>query len=167
MGILSSALYFHGLALNLDFFTIQDTLPAVFAQNCWQQPWQVQTLYTQWTSIAGPEAGESSKPVAIRQQTLWLYVSHSIWIQEIHFRQKDLLKRIHAVLPDQKIRTIRCQVEQSFFATSGHRQETEITQPPLRPPDVNTPHWKAFDAIADPASREALRRLWLSLYNRA
>ena len=98
-----------------NFSTLQHILPDFFAERQWQQQWQVQRLYTQWPTIIGPEVGKSSLPAAIRNQTLWLYVSHSIWVQEIHYRQGELLGRIKEVMPDQDIRAIRCQVEPSWF----------------------------------------------------
>lgn len=146
------------------FTTLHHIFPDFFAERQWQQQWQVQRLYAQWQSIAGPEAGKSSLPAAIRNQTLWLYVSHSIWVQEIHYRQGELLERIKEVMPNQDIAAIRCLVEPSWFSPPA---------PPVafpKPADTTSladaPHSAGFDAIADPANREALRRLWLAMLRR-
>lgn len=145
------------------FNTLHTILPTFFAERQWQQQWQVQRLYTQWQAIAGPEAGKSSLPAAIRSQTLWLYVSHSIWMQEIHYRQGELLGRIKAVIPEQDIRSIRCLVEPSWFAPPT---PPAAPNPATKMPSADAPASAGFDAIADPASREALRRLWQVLLSR-
>ena len=147
-----------------NFSTLQHILPDFFAERQWQQQWQVQRLYTQWLTIIGPEVGKSSLPAAIRNQTLWLYVSHSIWVQEIHYRQGELLGRIKEVMPDQDIRAIRCQVEPSWFAPPA--APAVEPKPAAAAPKADAPHSMGFDAIADPASREALRRLWQVLRSR-
>ncbi len=146
-----------------NFTTPHHILPAFFAERQWQQQWQVQRLYHQWQAVAGPEAGRGSLPAAIRNQTLWLYVSHSIWVQEIHYRQGDLLGRIKAVMPDQDIRAIRCLVEPSWFAPVT---PPAAPKPAAKTPNADAPYSAGFDAIADPASREALRRLWQALMSR-
>ncbi|NLZ16808.1 MAG: DUF721 domain-containing protein [Desulfobulbaceae bacterium] len=146
---------------------LQHILPDLFKERQWQQPWQVQSLYAQWPDIAGPEAGRSSLPVAIRNQTLWLYVSHSIWAQEIHYRQSELLKRVRPLVPDQDIRAIRCQVDPSFFEQPRQAQTGRTVADIPRGTDApapNAPYSAGFDAIVDPDCREALRRLWQALY---
>lgn len=142
------------------FIGVQQILPDLFRAKQWQEPWQVQLLYGQWTDIAGPEIGRGSIPVAIRGQVLWLYVENGIWAQEIHYRQSELLKRIGAAVPGLSLRSLRCQVETSFFQTSG--------QPPAPLPkkqrqEGDSSHRAGFDGIADSACREALLRLWRSL----
>ncbi len=148
-----------------DFTTLHHILPDFFAERQWQQQWQVQRLYAKWPAIAGPEAGKSSLPAALRNQTLWLYVSHSIWVQEIHYRQDELLRRIKEVVPNQDIRAIRCLVEPSWFAPPAP-PETRPKPAAATIPAVDAPHSAGFDAIADPASRNALRRLWLAMLRR-
>ena len=150
------------------FTALQHILPNIYKERQWQQPWQVQSLYTQWLNIAGPEAGQSSLPVAIRNQTLWLYVSHSIWVQEIHYRQSELLKRIRPLVPDQDIRAIRCLVDPSFFEQPRQVQtgrQAANTPQGTDAPVTNAPCSVGFDAIADPDCREALRRLWQALHH--
>ena len=138
--------------------SVQHILPEVFQARQWQRQWQVQRLYGQWAGIAGSEASRSSVPVAIRGQVLWLYVSNAIWAQEIHYRQNELLSRIDAAVPGLGLRALRCQVETSFFETNIHARGSHT--PRKQRPDTDRPHHSGFDAIGDPACREALRRLW-------
>ncbi|MGI6637899.1 MAG: DUF721 domain-containing protein [Desulfobulbus sp.] len=139
-------------------------LPALYQQRQWQQQWQVQSLYAQWPDIVGSETAQASMPVFIRTQTLWLYVASSIWIQEILYQQDNLLHRINAAQPGLKIRTLRCLVEPSFF--KPRPQRVAAANPANRSTDTGMRHSTGFDAIVDPACREALRRLWLTLARR-
>ncbi len=141
--------------------SVQHILPEIFRAKQWQQQWQVQRLYGQWAGIAGPEASRDSVPVAIRGQVLWLYVSNTIWAQEIHYRQNELLGRIDAAVPGLRLHALRCQVETSFFETNSHARKSHV--PRKQRPDADRPHHTGFDAIGDPACREALRRLWRAL----
>ena len=82
------------------FTTLRHILPTLFRERQWQDAWQVQSLYSKWPHIAGEEAARHSRPVALRGQTLWLYVSHAIWAQELLFRQRELLRRIRPLAAD-------------------------------------------------------------------
>lgn len=143
------------------FIGVRQILPDLFRAKQWQQPWQVQLLYGQWAGIAGPEIGRGSIPVAIRGQVLWLYVENGIWAQEIHYRQNELLRRIGMAVPGLFLRSLRCQVQTSFFETNSHARSSHT--PKKQRPDADRPHHTGFDAIGDPACREALRRLWRTL----
>lgn len=134
------------------FTTLRHILPSLFQERQWQDAWQVQGLYGKWPHIAGEEAARHSRPVALRGQTLWLYVSHAIWAQELLFRQRELLRRIRPLAADRSIAGFRCVVEPSWFAATGPAPGQQAA--PARPLP------SSFQAIADQSSREALGRLW-------
>ena len=149
-----------------NFSTLQHILPDFFAERQWQQQWQVQRLYTQWLTIIGPEVGKSSLPAAIRNQTLWLYVSHSIWVQEIHYRQGELLGRIKEVMPDCSITTdiivgFPNETEEQFQDTLSLYEECEydLAYTFIYSPREGTPAAKMQDNVPFEQKQDRLERL--------
>ncbi|MBQ1416658.1 MAG: DUF721 domain-containing protein, partial [Selenomonas sp.] len=68
-------------------------LSAFYQERQWQEAWQIQNLYSKWPGIVGAEAARHSLPVALRGQTLWIYVSHAVWAQELSYRQPELFRQ--------------------------------------------------------------------------
>ena len=133
------------------FATPGQILPALFRERDWDRQWELHEVHARWPEIAGREAAAHSAPVALRDRTLWLYVRHPAWAQELRFRQDELLARVRALMPGRAVTGIRCQTEPSWFP--------EAASPPAPPPPPEPPP-DTFSIIADADCREALARLW-------
>ena len=134
------------------FVPMKQLLSAFYQERQWQEAWQIQNLYSKWPGIVGAEAARHSLPVALRGQTLWIYVSHAVWAQELSYRQPELFRRIRPLLSGRKVLGIRCVAEPSWFELNQEKKKPLVPDKKALPP--------TFAVIADPDSREALGRLW-------
>ena len=74
---------------------------------------QVQTASTcdkAWRDAAGPRFALHSRPGNVKRGVLEITVRNSAVIQELTFQKKQLLARIAALLPDQKIKDLKFKV---------------------------------------------------------
>jgi predicted nucleic acid-binding Zn ribbon protein len=66
-----------------------------------------QDLNELWQDVAGKELAADSRPGNVRRGTLDIYASSSIVLQELTFRQQELVTQIQHKAPQLKIRKLR------------------------------------------------------------
>lgn len=64
----------------------------------------------QWQAAAGLELGQRSRAGTVNRRILYVEVSDSIVLQELHFRKQAILKSLQAALPEFKIKDVRFRV---------------------------------------------------------
>ena len=60
-----------------------------------------------WAAAAGPELAAASQAGEVRRGTLEITVQNSAVLQELTFRKTELLRKLTALVPDQKIRQLK------------------------------------------------------------
>ncbi|UCG53228.1 MAG: DUF721 domain-containing protein [Candidatus Latescibacterota bacterium] len=60
-----------------------------------------------WAEVVGEEIAARTRAVRIDKGTLYVNVDHSAWTHELHFMEKEILKRLRDKHPDVVIRRIR------------------------------------------------------------
>lgn len=63
-----------------------------------------------WKAVLGPPMSAYSRIGVIRRGVVEVSVSHSAALQELTFRKAELIRKISAALPDQKIHDMRFRV---------------------------------------------------------
>ncbi len=76
-------------ALNLDF------------------PLKTSLLLRSWKEIVGEPIALQTQPYAIRNRILFIYVSHSVWLQQLQFFKPALLEKINQFLGEPLLQDIR------------------------------------------------------------
>lgn len=66
-------------------------------------------LKEKWQGLAGAQIAQVSKPLSIKENVLWLEVTHNIWIRELTGPAKPLLiKNINKIFGEDFCKDIRC-----------------------------------------------------------
>jgi len=65
------------------------------------------SLFGAWKEIVGETIALQTQPRSLRNQILFLDVSHSTWIQQLQFLKPQLLEKLNAFLGKPLIRDIR------------------------------------------------------------
>jgi hypothetical protein len=82
---------------------LEDTLQALGID----APIKNYSLFHAWKEIVGETIALQTQPRSLRNQILFVDVSHSTWIQQLQFLKPQLLEKLNAFLGEQPIRDIR------------------------------------------------------------
>jgi predicted nucleic acid-binding Zn ribbon protein len=63
-----------------------------------------------WSTAAGPEIARHTRPGNVRRGVLEVYVRNSTVMQELAFQRRQLIQKLTAALPDQKIRDLKFRI---------------------------------------------------------
>ena len=63
-----------------------------------------------WREAAGATLAKLTRPGNVRRGALEVIVSNSTLLQEMTFQKAELLQRLQALLPDEKIRDLRFRI---------------------------------------------------------
>lgn len=60
-----------------------------------------------WPSVVGDELAARTKATRVERGVLYVRVDHGAWMQELHFIEKELLRRLRAQAPGVKLEKIK------------------------------------------------------------
>lgn len=70
-------------------------------------PLKTSLLLRSWKEIVGEPIALQTQPYAIRNRILFIYVSHSVWLQQLQFFKPALLEKINQFLGEPILQDIR------------------------------------------------------------
>jgi hypothetical protein len=70
-------------------------------------PLKTYSIVGAWYEIVGESVAEHSQPRSIRNQTLFIDVTHPTWMQQLQFLKPTLLDQVNAFLGESLIQDIR------------------------------------------------------------
>ena len=73
-------------------------------------PLKTHSIWTAWKEIVGESIAYQTQPRSIRNQILFIDVSHSTWIQQLQFLKPTLLEKINAFIGGPPIQDIRFKI---------------------------------------------------------
>ena len=59
-----------------------------------------------WNKAVGPQIAAQSRPGALKGETLFVKVSTSVWMQQLHFLKEEIIEKINQSLEGAKIKNI-------------------------------------------------------------
>lgn len=89
------------------FARIGDVLPSVLRELGLQKRFNERQLVERWAGIVGPEIAERARATRFEKGTLFVRVDHGAWMQELHFIEKELVKKLRVACPDVDLLRIR------------------------------------------------------------
>ena len=124
--------------------SLADRLPAAKIMQCWHE-------------IVGETVASRSCPLFLRRGRLVIRVSHPSWMQELSLLKAEIIARIAAVLPSQKITDIRLEAGE-LPAGYGKNQLVPVVSHRELTPDEKEFVDCSVSAIADEELRSIARR---------
>jgi predicted nucleic acid-binding Zn ribbon protein len=89
------------------FARIGDILPAVLRSAGLDKKLRDQEILTIWPTVVGEEIAARTTAAKIENGVLYVHVEHSVWLQELHFMEKEILKKLKERAPQIYCRRIR------------------------------------------------------------
>lgn len=90
-----------------NFSRIGDFLPTVLKSLGLERRFKEQRLIALWPTVAGPDIAARTSATRIEHGVLYVHVDHGAWMQELHFIEKDLARKLREAVPGVPIKRIR------------------------------------------------------------
>ncbi|MFH1019528.1 MAG: DUF721 domain-containing protein [Pseudomonadota bacterium] len=134
----------------------------LFKKRQWDKRLALHAIFRNWPQVVGPEIAERTEPQVIRGTVLWIAVSDSVWMQQLHLQKQPLLEHINSNLRGAgKISDIRFQID---AALGEEKIVADIPKPVVAPQPIDPEEQKGFEqliaAIGDAELRTRLLALW-------
>ena len=91
--------------------SIGNILPGVLNNLGLDKAFDEARLRKEWSRIVGEPMSSRCYPTKVREGVLYIAVENNVWMQEIRFLQKQIVKRIKESFPELEIKGIRIGLE--------------------------------------------------------
>lgn len=86
---------------------VGDVLPSVLKRLGLEQRFKEQEVLALWPDVVGPDLASRTVASRIDKGVLYVRVDHGAWMQELHFIEKDLVRKLRAAAPGVDLKRIR------------------------------------------------------------
>ena len=89
------------------FTKLGQLLPSVLSKLGLDQRFKEQQVLSLWPAVVGQELASRTTATKVDRGVLYVHVDHGAWMQELHFIEKDLLRKLRAQAPGVVLKKIR------------------------------------------------------------
>lgn len=89
------------------FTRLGELLPSILSKLGLDQRFKEQQVLNLWPTVVGEELAARTKATKVDRGVLHVHVDHGAWMQELHFIEKDLLRKLRAQSPGVVLKKIR------------------------------------------------------------
>ena len=138
---------------------IKGLLARVIRKKKWRHRMELHAVFRLWNEIVGPDISSRAQPACLRGIVLWVEVSDSIWMQQLHLQKLLLLDLINRRLGTDGIGDIRFRLNSELESV---RPAAVAPKPVARPVDKQqlAEFEKHLASLRDEEIKNSLRRLW-------
>jgi predicted nucleic acid-binding Zn ribbon protein len=90
---------------------VGDLLPGVLKELGLEEKMEEGRLRQEWPRIVGEAIARRSRPVRVRGATLIVEVHNNVWMNEIQFHRREIVRKVSKEFPIMKIKDIRLELE--------------------------------------------------------
>lgn len=136
-------------------------LSGVAEDKKWRSKLELHRVFELWQAIVGPEIAAVAQPSLIRGHILWIKVTDSIWMQQLHLQKLLLLEKINKQLHDEKFSDIHFQLDSTLSPPPTPR----IEKPKAVLLDKKEEHEfdRLISSLENENLRESLKSLWVKM----
>lgn len=86
-------------------------LDDMISRKNWSKKIKQHTVFELWPEVVGKDIAQRTCPYVIRGSILWVRVSDSVWMQQLHLQKPLILEKINRRLKSAVISDLRFQVD--------------------------------------------------------
>ena len=101
-----------------DIVPFKTALEKFFKETDWSKKIKGYQIISNWENLAGKEIAQSSQPIKIQDQCLFLAVKSNVWANELNLRKGELIQKINREAGEEIISNILFKVRYSKFKGS-------------------------------------------------
>lgn len=119
-----------------------------------------QRLLDVWQKAVGPQISVQTRPYRLKRNTLFIKVSSSVWMHQLHILKQDIIEKINQLLEKDLIKNIHFSIGDipSGMSTNPYSSSFSSESYPLKEKDKKLIE-KSVSSVADPELKEILRRV--------
>lgn len=120
-------------------------------------------LTRRWPDLVGSIYARHSMPAFFRRDELWIYISDSVWMQQMQFAKLHLLAKINAFLTQYagpRVGDLRWKLQPADFPGPPPTEPPSPPQPVRIDPEAERNFQELIEAVENKEARQALFRLW-------
>ena len=119
-----------------------------------------QRLLEVWQKAVGPQISVQTRPDRLKRNTLFVKVSSSVWMHQLHILKQEIIEKINQLLGKELIKNIHFSMGDipSTMPTNSYSSPFSPDSYPLRDKDKELIE-KSISSVADRELKEILRRV--------
>ena len=119
-----------------------------------------QRLLEVWQKAVGPKISAQTRPDRLKRNTLFVKVSSSVWMQQLHILKQEIIEKINELLGKELIKNVHFSIGEipSAMPTNSYSLSFSPDSYPLRDKDRKLIE-KSISSVEDPELKEILRRV--------
>ncbi len=125
----------------------------------WQSRIEQHAVFTFWDDAVGTDISARAQPSYISGGVLWLQVTDSVWMQQLHLQKILLLDIINAKLGSSMITDIRFHLNTTLPEKKGAKTDRRISRPVHK--EKMEEFKKTLVGIKDEDIKASLLSLWI------
>jgi predicted nucleic acid-binding Zn ribbon protein len=90
-----------------NFTSVRELLPAVLGKLGLEKRFKEQQVLQVWAEVVGKDLAARTTATRVDHGILYVRVDHGAWMQELHFIEKELLRRLRSKAPGVKLTRIK------------------------------------------------------------
>ncbi|CAK8718018.1 MAG: Protein of unknown function (DUF721) [Candidatus Electronema aureum] len=134
-------------------------LKNLLEQPQWGNQRHLLSLTRHWPKLVGDVFAHQSLPAYFRRDELWIYVRHSLWMQQMQLAKMEIMAKIKTFLhQQQRVSDLRWTLQPVDLAAPP--AEPYVPPPTQVDPAAEREFRAMAETIADVEARQALLRFW-------
>jgi len=119
-----------------------------------------QHLLEVWRKAVGPKISVQTRPDRLKRNTLFIKVSSSVWMQQLHILKSEIMEKINQLLGKELIKNIHFSIGEipPTVSTNSYTSSFSPDSYPLKEKDKKLIE-KSISQVEDPELKEILRRV--------
>ena len=119
-----------------------------------------QRLHEVWYKAVGPQISDQTRPDRLRRNTLFVKVSSSVWMQQLHNLKSEIIEKFNQLMGKELVRNIHFSIGEipSTLPSRSHPESFSPESYPLKDKERRLIE-KSISPIADKELREILKRV--------
>ena len=119
-----------------------------------------QRLLEVWQKAVGPNISVQTRPDKLKRNTLFVKVSSSVWMQQLHILKQEIIEKINELLGKELIKNVHFSIGEipSAIPANSYRSSFSPGSYLLRDKDKKLIE-KSISSVEDPELKEILRRV--------
>ncbi|HSF33240.1 MAG TPA: DUF721 domain-containing protein [Candidatus Tectomicrobia bacterium] len=124
-----------------------------------QKRLKAEQLTVLWPKLVGPTVAKVAYPAQFRSGTLFIDVADSIWMQELKFRERELIERLNEAVGEPLVRRLFLQLARTQPPKLVPQSEAKTEVPAVLPlhPQQELALEREVAGVRDPQLREVLK----------
>jgi len=138
-----------------------DILKSLLAGRKWQKRIDLHQVFLFWNEAVGQDIAAHAEPEIIRGTVLWIRVTDSVWMQQLHLLKTQLLERLNSRLKEERLSDLRFQLD----VHAGSEPEQKPPKAKRRKKTASVP--QSLDRMIGQLDSSEMQEALRSLYSKA